>query len=251
MSFRTALITGGSSGIGLALGKRMAAEGVEVVLAARRGEVLRREAEAIEASGGKAHALELDLSDAVAAQEAIRAVDDELGGIDLLVANAGLAVVRWSGKLDWEAHCRAMLEVNVVGFTATVTSLLPRMVERRRGHIVGVSSLSSYRGLPRMAIYCGSKAYVTTFLESLRVDLRTTGVGVTEVRPGFIRTPLNDINTIKMPMLMGLEPAVDIIWDGIRRERALVEFPWVLARGLRASRLLPGAVYDAAVAKIL
>jgi short-subunit dehydrogenase len=250
MSYRTALITGASSGIGLALARLAALDGIEVVLASRRTEVLDDEARGIREQGGSARVCTLDVSKPEATQERLQKLDDELGGIDLVVANAGLGRERWSGKLDWREHCAELLAVNVVGFTATVTALTHRMVERKRGHIVGISSLASYRGLPRSAVYCGSKAFVSTFLESLRVDLKGTGVRVTDVRPGFVRTPLIAAVTKPMPMLMDADDAARTIWRGVRQGHAVVEFPWVLARALRASRLMPTAVYDAAIKKV-
>jgi short-subunit dehydrogenase len=104
-----------------------------------------------------------------------------------------------------------------------------------------------------MAIYSGSKAYVSTFLEGLRVDVRSTGVKITDVRPGFVRTPMADVigEADKLPFLMELDEAVETVWAGICSDRPVVEFPWQLVAVLRSSRLLPLALYDPAIRKIL
>lgn len=250
MKYRNAFITGASSGIGLGLAKRMARDGVEVVLAARSEDVLESEAAKIRDGGGKARVCVLDVTDAMATQNTLREIDDELDGLDLVVANAGVLGGRWSGKIDWQEHCEPVIGVNIVGFTATVTALTPRMVERKRGHIVGVSSLAGYRGLPRWALYCGSKAYISNFLESLRIDLRKTGVKVTDIRPGFVRTPFTGEGADELPFLIEADEATKLIWKGIKKNKPVVEFPWQVAKLLRGSQFTPPAIYDMAIKKV-
>jgi short-subunit dehydrogenase len=118
------------------------------------------------------------------------------------------------------------------------------MLERKRGHLVGVSSLAQYRGLPSSAVYSASKAFLSHFLEALRVDLGGTGVGVTDVRPGFIRTPMTAPSRLPMPWLMDVDKAVSSIIAAIDERAPIVAFPWQLATLLRAGTLLPPSVYD-------
>jgi short-subunit dehydrogenase len=239
---KTALITGASSGIGAALGRRLSGEGFEVVLCARRREALERVAGALP---GPARVEVLDVADADATAAAVRRIDDAVGGLDLIVANAGVGGLRWSGALQWE-DCHPMLEVNVGGALATLTAVLPRMVERGRGHLVGVSSMAAYRGLPHNALYGATKAFLSTFLESLRVDLAGTGVAVTDVRPGFVRTAMTDDVDSPKPFLMEPDEAAARIAAGIRRRAPVVAFPWSTATLVRSIRLLPAPVYDRA-----
>ncbi|WP_240475326.1 SDR family NAD(P)-dependent oxidoreductase [Vulgatibacter incomptus] len=236
-------MTGASSGLGASLAKRLAAGGAEVALCARRAELLEELAAEIRSAGGKARIYPADLSDPVATQALVRRVDDELGGLDLVIANAGIGVTRWAGKLDWEAIAPTV-DLDVSGAVATLTAVLPRMVERKRGHIVGISSLAGYRGMPRSAAYSASKAFLAVFLESLRVDLRGTGVTVTDVRPGFVRTPLIDANPYPMPFLLEVEDATERMIRGIEQGKAVVAFPWPLATIVRLSRLVPASLYD-------
>ena len=242
VEIRTALVTGASSGIGAALARRLAAEGITVALTARREDALRSLAAEIEAAGGQASVHAVDVSDPVATVAAVQAADDALGGLDLVVANAGVGKGQWSGKLTWD-DCADTLAVNVAGATATLTAVLPRMVARRRGHLVGVASIAAYRGLPKFAVYSASKAYLGAFLEALRVDLRGTGVHVTDVRPGYVRTAMTSENA-KMPFIVSAEAAADAIWKAIRARKSVVTFPLPMAAGAHVRAALPNALFD-------
>lgn len=245
---RTAWISGASSGIGAELAEKLAARGVEVILSARRRDALEALAGRIRANGGSARVEPLDVSDPEATTAALLRIDDEVGGIDLVVANAGIGGSRWAGELRWE-DCAPTLGINVDGAVASLVALLPRMVERGRGHLVGISSLAGYRGMPASAAYSASKAFLMVFLESLRVDLVGTGVSVTDVRPGFVRTPMTDRNRFKMPFLMDVDEAVRRIVDGIEKRRPTVTFPWPLAVATRLARIVPAGLWDRLVAK--
>jgi short-subunit dehydrogenase len=242
MQYRTALITGASSGIGADLARRLAARGVEVALVARREDALAELADEIRSAGGRARCYPLDVTDPDATTRVIQGADDELDGLDLVVANAGIGHGRWSGKLTW-ADCAPVIAVNVVGAVATLTAVLPRMAKRKRGHLVGMSSIAAFRGIPKMAAYCGSKAFLSNFLESLRIDLRKTGVAVTEIRPGFVKTPLlSDFDRLP-PFTIELEDAGARILRAIEGRRAVVTFPFPVAVGMRAASVLPAPIY--------
>jgi len=247
MECRTAFVTGASSGIGRALCLRLAREGVEVCLAARRRDLLDTLASEISGAGGTARVYVLDVTAPENAQATIRQADDDVGGLDLIVANAGVGRERWSGKLQWAEDCESIVAVNVTGAVVTLTAVLPRMVERRRGHLVGISSLGGLRALPRNATYCASKAFLSTFLEGIRMDLRGTGVSITDVRPGFVRTPMTARNEHPMPLMVDAPDAADAIFAGIRDRATEVAFPWPLATLARSARFLPNAVYERAV----
>lgn len=248
LPYRKAFVTGASSGIGASLCKLLAREGLEVGMAARRREQLDELASTIRQQGGAARVYPLDVSDPEKTVETIRRADDEMEGIDLVVANAGIGSERWSGKLSWE-DCQPMIDVNVNGAVATLVALAPRMSERKHGHLVGVSSLAQYRGLPRNAIYSATKSFLSTFLEGMRIDMRSVGVAVTDVRPGFVRTAMTAQNDHPMPFMVEPERAAEIIWKGIRRREAMVAFPWQLTALMRSSTVLPPSVWDRATTK--
>src|SRR5207302_8624280 len=128
----------------------------------------------------------------------------------LVTAAAGMAGNRPGKKLDWPLVKRS-LEVNRIGAPATIAGALPGMVARNSGHIVGISTIAAWRGLPKSAAYSASKAALSTFLESLRVDLRETGVAVTTICPGFVRTPLNANPKHPTPFIIETDEAVRIM----------------------------------------
>lgn len=247
--YKTAFITGASSGLGYGLAKRLASSGVHVIAAARREDRLRALREEVASAGGKLDVHVHDVVDAPGTDALIKRVDDAVGGLDLVIANAGVARHRWSGKLQLE-DVAPIVAVNVLGAVATLTSVLPRMVERKRGHVVGISSLAQYRGFPRNATYCATKAFLSTFMEGMRADLHGTGVSVTDVRPGFVRTEMTASNKFPMPFLMDLEDAIDAIVAGLVKRENIIAFPWQLAAIARSSTLLPAYVYDRAVTRV-
>jgi short-subunit dehydrogenase len=243
MEHKTAFITGAAGGLGSALARELARSGVEVALSDLRPAPLEALARDIEAAGGKARTYVLDVSHPDEVRQTIQAADDALGGIDLVIANAGTNVERWSGDLTWEDF-RVGTAVNLDGAVATLLAILPRMCERKRGHLVGISSLAKYRGLPGNAMYSATKAFLSNFLESLRADLHSVGVAVTDVRPGFVNTPMTDAASGPHPFLVESDRAAAIVVRELRKRRAVVAFPWQLAAITRCGMLLPPSLYD-------
>lgn len=243
---QSALITGASSGIGAALAKALAAEGAHVVLAARREDALREVAEAVEAGGGQATVQVLDVSDPERTEAVVTELD-EAHGFDLVVANAGVGKHRWGGKLRWQ-DCKTVIEVNICGAVATLTGAIPGMVARGRGHLVGISSVAQYRGLPSNGCYSASKAFLSTFLESLRIDLHGTGVAVTDVRPGFVDTPMSATVESK-PFEVDADEAATLILRAVRRERGVLTFPKPMAMLGHVLEVMPRFIYEPAMRK--
>lgn len=239
------LITGASSGIGLALAHELARRGNALWLAARRTELLEQEAAAIRAAGGEAHVVALDVADHPATERAVVELDEAIGGIDVLVANAGIGSAPVpASQLTFEAAKRT-LDVNLLGALATILPVVPRMVARGRGHVVGVSSLAAEVPLPAAVDYGVSKAALTFFLESLGADVRPKGIAVTAVHPGFVRTAITDKNTFEMPFLMEVDRAAAIIARGIERRARIVRFPLPTSLAAVGSKLMPRALRDA------
>jgi short-subunit dehydrogenase len=239
---RRALVTGASSGLGRALAAWLAARGVTVVAAARRRPNLDALREEAARAGGVIEPLELDVADVAAVRERLVEVDGQEGGLDLVVANAGAGELTPAKKLDWEA-CERILRVNVLGAAATLTAALPGMLARNRGHLVAIASIAAVRGLPNNAAYGGSKAFLRSFMESLRVDLSTTGVKTTCVFPGFVKSEMTAPNKFAMPFLLETDDAAARIGSAIFAQQAELWFPWQMALATRALRLLPGPLY--------
>ena len=238
--WRNAVVTGASSGIGAALAEVLAASGIEVVLCARRTDALEGVASRIRSVGGTARVLPLDLCDRNAAVATLRALDAEIE-IDLLVANAGAGLAA-GDPLSWEA-VRDACEINFAGGVATLTAVLPRMIARGRGHLVGVSSLASFGALPGSAAYCAPKAGLSMFLECLRLDLEGSGVHVTTIHPGFVRTPMVAGAAHPMPQLVEVDAAARLIVQRLGDRPARIDFPQPLAWAARIAGGLPRVLH--------
>jgi short-subunit dehydrogenase len=235
------LITGASSGIGAALARRLAARGVEVWLAARRVDLLDAEVAAIRAAGGRAHALLLDVSDADATFERLARLDRETGGIDLVIANAGVAGLPAAlpfARAAWQ-NTAEILRVNLCGAIASLAAFVPGMLERGHGHLVGISSVAALLPNPRTPVYGASKAGLSFLLRSIDMELRPRGIAVTRVEPGFVRTPAADGVREPMPFILETDAAVAIIDRALERRRRLVRFPWQWTLLLRCVASLP------------
>jgi len=249
MSYRTALVTGASSGLGRGLALWLAKRGLRVFAAGRRIPQLQALADEAQAAGATVEPLELDVTRTEAHLERLRELDSECGGLDLVVANAGVGGVTHGKRLEWD-KVRAIIDTNVTGAAATLTAVLPRMVERRRGHVVGISSLAAHRGLAGHAAYSASKAFLATFMESLRVDLSSTGVRVTTIYPGFVKSEMTADNHFPMPFLMETDAAVELMGTAILRGETELSFPWQLALPSRLAKVLPNPLFDAAARRL-
>ena len=242
------MITGASSGIGEGLALELARRGAAVGLVARRAERLNELVKKIETGGGKALALDADVNNVEELQKQADCLRSAFGPVDVLIANAGIGTI--SPALDLRTEdVAAVFEVNVLGAVNSVAAVLPEMISRRQGQLVAISSLSAYRGLPKSAAYCASKAAVSSFFESLRIDLRDSGVAVTIIHPGFIKTPLTSGRAAKMPYLMELDTAVEKIIRAIEKRKKSYAFPWQLASIVRLSMVMPIFMYDRIAAR--
>lgn len=247
-SQKVVFITGASSGIGRALAIELGSRGAAVGLFARRADALHELAGEVEAAGGRALALPGDVRDAAAVRAAAEELRARFESIDVLIANAGVATTGHITEVRPE-DVDEVMSINVVGAANSVAAVLPEMLARGQGQLVAISSLSAYRGLPKSAVYCASKAAVSAFFESARVDLRGTGIDVTIIHPGFIKTPLTAGRKAQMPYLMELEDATKKIIRAIETRRKSYAFPWQLASIVRAAMLFPIPLYDRIVSK--
>jgi short-subunit dehydrogenase len=245
---KVVLITGASSGIGEALAVEFGRRGASVALLARRAEVLVEVARKVETSGGRAFAVAVDVRDAGEVRAAVGKVTEHFGRIDVLVANAGIGEITLAREFDIEVATQ-VLSVNVLGAMNSVAAVLPEMLARGSGQIVGISSLAAFRGFPGSGAYCASKAALSTFFESLRAELRPNNIYVTTIHPGFIDTPMTRGRNRKMPFLQDADRAARQMIRAIEARRRTYAFPWQLATIARIGRLIPSALYDRMLAK--
>lgn len=240
---KVVFLTGASSGIGEALAIALAEKGAILGLLARREDLLKTLAEKCESVSCKARVFACDVTDAKGVAAAAQRLRDEFGQIDILICNAGIGGPAHAKDLTNET-VKKIIDVNLMGAVYAVTAVLPQMIERNSGQLVAVSSLAGFRGLPRSASYSASKAAMTNFFESLRLDLLKTNIAVTVIQPGFILTPLTANRKNKLPFLMKLDEAVPYFIRAIEKKKRFSAFPWQLATVVRLGRLFPAWLYD-------
>ena len=244
-------ITGASSGLGREMAVQFAAKGAHLGLMARRTEMLEELSDELSEAGVPVGIATADVADRSSLENAIRELSDEVGFPDILIANAGVDGSCSARNIDVD-RIEGVLRINLLGMLYAVGAVLPGMVERGSGQIVGVSSLAAWRGLPISGAYCASKAGMSAMLESFRLDLKGSGVEVTTIHPGFVRTPLtmrpervtDPKKSFPMPFLMDLTPAVEVMVRGIERGCSEVNPPWQLATLMRLVRHLPNWIFD-------
>jgi short-subunit dehydrogenase len=236
------VITGASSGLGAALASHYLRQGAIVALLARRAADLRRLADKV---GGEAVLYPLDVTDAAAVAVAAADFMSRVGTPDLVIANAGISV----GTLTQEAVDLSVIDrvfqVNVLGLVNTFQPFVAPMRAAGSGTLAGIASVAGIRGLPGSGAYCASKSAAITYLESLRGELRDSGVKVVTVAPGYIETPMTAVNPYPMPFILPADEAARRIARVIAAGRSYAVVPWQMAIVSKLMRLLPNAIFDA------
>jgi short-subunit dehydrogenase len=236
------VITGASSGIGQALAKHYAEQGATLVLIARREQELQKLAGVLP---GLTFTYPLDVTDAGAMRQAADDFVVRVGAPDLVIGNAGISV----GTLTQEAGDLPVFErvmaVNVVGLANTFSPFIAPMRQAGRGRLVGIASVAGIRGLPGSGAYSASKAAVIAYLESLRGELRGSGIKVVTVAPGYIETPMTAKNPYPMPFILPVDVAARRIARVIDAGRSYAVVPWQMGVVAKLLRMLPNPVFDA------
>ena len=211
------IITGGSSGIGEELARRMAADGYEVGLTARRLERLKEVAEELPT---QSYVARMDVTELEEARAVFDALVEEMGGVDIVVLNAGIGPQ--NHDLDWEVD-RDTIDTNARGFSALATAAVDHFQQQGEGQLVGISSVAAHLGLGDMPAYSGSKAFVSTYLEGLRAWAvgRDVDLTVTTIEPGYIETPLSNGGFWEC----SLDTAVDQLYPAIEKGRTHAYVP--------------------------
>jgi short-subunit dehydrogenase len=225
-------VVGASSGIGAATASELEARGATVAISARREQELER------VSCGRMLVVPVDVTDAAAVAAAADQVREAHGRIDVALLAAG-----WWQQMDaraWDTEVfDRHVQVNLVGTSNAIAAVLPEMLDRGSGVVAGIASVAGYRGLAGAAAYGATKAAQINMLEALRVQVRRSGVRVTTICPGFVRTELTAGNAFPMPFLIDADQAARAICDGLERDRTEIVFPLPMALLMKAARLVP------------
>ncbi len=235
---RVVWIVGASSGIGRATAARLHAMGAVVVVSARNAQAL----DEFTASHPGSHAIALDVADRTALAHAMPKVLALRGRIDLALYCAGHYQAMRAREFDLGQALRH-LQINYIGALYLLDATLPTLIRQGHGHISLVASVAGYRGLPLSMAYGPTKAALQHLAETLYLDLRPAGVGVSVINPGFVATPLTAGNRFDMPALLTPEQAARDIVRGWARGRFDINFPWRFTVWLRLMRLLPHRWY--------
>ncbi|MCL5990493.1 MAG: SDR family NAD(P)-dependent oxidoreductase [Bacteroidetes bacterium] len=237
------LITGASSGIGRALSVEYGRRGADVLLLARNEEQLYITKEMLESKGGSGFVKVCDVTIQENMNSAVEFALKTFGGIDIAILNAGIGGSENIDGMNIDTF-KYMYEVNIFGIAYGVTAVLPLMKKQGSGKIVGIGTLADARGLPGSSAYSSSKAAMSNFLESARIELKKFGIKVITVKPGFIKSNLTDKNDFYMPMLMEADKAAKIIVKGIKKNKSTIKFPKTIILGSFIAKVLPVPLFD-------
>lgn len=241
-------ITGASSGIGQALALRYYAAGYRLALAARRTVEVQSWAEAHSLSAGRFHIYSAEVSQIDSIVAAGQACIAAQGVPDVVMANAGISIGMDSAiREDLDVMVQTFA-VNTIGVAATFHPFVAAMARRGSGTLVGIGSVAGIRGVPGHGAYCASKAALISYCESLRGELRSSGVKVVTICPGYVDTPLTRKNRYAMPFLMQAGVFADKAFAAIQAGHSYRVIPWQMGVVAKLLRLLPNALFDRAFA---
>jgi short-subunit dehydrogenase len=246
-------ITGASSGIGAALARHYAEQGAVLGLVARRGQELAQLAASL--PNAQQHRIySLDVTNHLALHEAAVDFMAAVNGIDVVIANAGVSHGTLTEVVQDLQVFERILMTNIVATVATfapfIAALKAEVQSGNRGcRLVGIASVSGIRGLPGAGAYCASKAAVINYCESLRVELKDSGIKVVTISPGYIDTPMTQVNDYPMPFLMAPEKFARRAARAIDAGTSYTVIPWQMGVVAKLLRALPNWLYDVAFAK--
>jgi short-subunit dehydrogenase len=241
-------ITGASSGIGQALAARFYRAGYRLALVARRGHEVQAWAQVQGLDAARCAVYTADVRDIAGITGAGQACMAAQGLPDVVIANAGISIGMDTAVLDDIEVMRATYETNNIGLAATFQPFVSAMRARRSGTLVGIASVAGIRGLPGHGAYCSSKAAVISYCESLRGELRPSGVKVVTLGPGYVATPLTSKNRYGMPFLMQPDAFADKAFKAITAGVSYRVIPWQMGVVAKLLRALPNALFDRVLA---
>ncbi len=239
---KSILITGASSGIGRALAFEFSRRGYALGLSARRLELLESLRDELGRETQVAIA-KLDVADLERVPEVLHKLADQLGGVQIVIANAGVGERSYPGEGTFHLDSK-VIEINVLGAMATIDAGTEILKKEGGGQIVGISSVAGFRGLSTTPAYSASKAALSTYMEGIRNNLKQHKIAVTVLNPGFIDTPINSHRKSR-PFLISAEKGARLMADMIEKKvwsSTVPVWPWALITKLM--RLLPERLWS-------
>jgi short-subunit dehydrogenase len=250
MEYKVALITGAGSGIGRELALALSRLGTAIAGVDYREDGLKKLDDEIKSRQGRCATAVLDVTDVEPLRTGIGELEKTLGPIDLLIASAGLGLE--TSGLDYSAEVmNKVIGVNLLGVSNSIAAVLPGMLQRKRGHLVAMSSMASFRGLPRMLAYCASKSGVNAMMEGLRIEIEDQGLFATTICPGWIRTPMTAQMAGRLPKMLEADDAARRILWAIQKKRRFYAFPASTVWQMRIFGLVPRFLRDRIFRKMM
>lgn len=242
-------ITGASSGIGNALAheyaKRFPDNKAIIGLAARRSEHLQQLASELQTQYQITCAVyPLDVRDSTALEAAAQEFIARFGAPDIVIANAGVSRGTLTEHKEDTPAFQAIMDINVLGMVHTFQPFIAAMKQAGHGQLVGIASVAGIRGLPGAGAYSASKAAVISYLESLRVEMARDNIAVTTIAPGYIRSPMTNVNSYKMPFLMDVDVFAQKFANAVENKRRFCVIPWQMGMLARFMRFIPPFLWD-------
>ena len=242
MDKQTILITGASSGLGYELALQYSKPHIRLILVGRNVDQLNKIANLCSARGAETYLLALDIREKKALNEHLTNFSTQYG-IDVVIACAGVSAGTLQGP-ESPSQVETIVETNINGVLNTIMPIIPHMITRRKGNIVIISSMAGLVGISSAPSYSASKACIRVFGEALRGYLKQYNVHTTVVIPGYIKTPMTDVNNFPMPFMISVEKAAEKIIKGISNNKGVIVFPITIYLLLKLLSLLPNQLID-------
>jgi len=239
---KTVLITGASSGIGKAVGEKLLQINCNLILTARRNDIIENWVNKLENKKANILILKNDVINKSNVAQTFAKITEEFGNIDVAILNSGIGKNVTTQNFSSQI-AEDIINTNFLGVVYWIEQLLPNMMKNKSGIIAPVSSLADNRGYSGSGFYCASKAALSIFAEGLSIDLAKFGIKVITIKPGFVKTKMTDQNKFKMPFMISAEKAAEKIIAGIKKEKSIIQFPFPTVLGAKFIGILPSWIY--------
>ena len=248
LPWKSVWITGASSGIGRELAIQLASQNVEIYASARRSDEL----QILSSINNNIHSINLDVSKIKDVRKKTKFFFEDGNFPDLVILNAGVSRLFTLDKIDEKYQdIIDSMDTNYFGVINCLSVILPRMIERKKGHIAIMSSVAGYRGLPNSVAYSPTKAALINLVEIMRSELSPLGINISIINPGFVDTDATKVNKFRMPSMVSVEFAARKIIRDLVKLKYEVAFPFMFTFFIKFLRILPNTLYFYIIRKLV